>query len=139
MPSRRSVLVLAFAALSACAAPLPPGAVMGLAQVERIEIEGVPPHSVTATAIIEGVLPDACTQIGPVHQTVFESRIDIEITTWRPPDTVCAAVVRDFRLLVMLDTKAFESNLYVVYANGVRATYLALVDPIEELILGPNR
>jgi hypothetical protein len=72
---------------------------------------------------IRGDLPDACTEVGEVSQTIDTSGDTITVTilveTNRPPDVICAQVLTGFETTVVLDTSELDAGTYLVDVNGV--------------------
>jgi hypothetical protein len=72
---------------------------------------------------VRGDLPDACTELGEVSQTVDTSGETITVTilieTNRSADVVCAQVLTGFETTVVLDTSELAAGTYTVNVNGV--------------------
>ncbi|MGD2050022.1 MAG: multiheme c-type cytochrome [Chloroflexota bacterium] len=73
-------------------------------------------------AIVEGNLPDSCSTIDSIEQTVDGNTIEITISAVRPPDVLCAQVLTPFSEEVILETEGLEPGEYTVDVNGGQAS-----------------
>jgi hypothetical protein len=72
---------------------------------------------------ISGDLPDACTELGDISQTVDRSgdrlTLTLLIETNRAADVMCAQVLTGFETSVVLDTSDLPAGSYTLDVNGV--------------------
>jgi hypothetical protein len=93
----------------------------GVARVERVRAVLVSTRPPRLNIVVEGVLPDACTQLDPPRIHLLGARIEISLETRRPFGARCEPEESPFTrsIPVML---GHEFQLYVVDANGVTDT-----------------
>lgn len=72
---------------------------------------------------IKGGLADACTTFHDIEIQRSENTINIEVTTERPRDTVCAQVYGYFEENVDLGSDFMRGETYIVDVNGVIRTF----------------
>ena len=130
-----TVILLGVFLLAACGSPTPDtgGNVPtpnGLAQVESIEILILESFPVQINVLVEGNLPDACTEIDQVNQRfeAEENIFEVEITTTRTTDEPCAQVLVPFEETISLDVYGLPAGSYTVDVNGVQETFTLDVD-----------
>lgn len=70
---------------------------------------------------VSGFLPDGCTEVSAVSQSVTGSAIEIAVETERPADLMCTEAIVPFTEKVSLDTSGLAPGSYTVMANGVSA------------------
>jgi hypothetical protein len=72
---------------------------------------------------ISGELPDACTELGDISQSVDTSGDTVAVTllieTNRAADVMCAQVLTGFETSVVLDTSDLPAGSYTLDVNGV--------------------
>ena len=93
------------------------------AQIDSVAVkitESVPP---LVSAIIDGKLPDACTQIASVKQEIENHTFIVTITTRRPLEEVCAQTVTPFQVTTPLAVEGLPAGVYTVIANGVTTSF----------------
>jgi len=73
-------------------------------------------------AIVQGNLPDSCSAIDTVEQTLNGTTFEITITATSPPGLVCAQVLTPFTTEVVLDSEGLEAGEYTVNVNGGEVT-----------------
>ncbi|NKQ36434.1 MAG: META domain-containing protein [Chloroflexi bacterium] len=71
---------------------------------------------------VEGNLPDGCTEIGEITQSVDGNIIKVEVSTTRPADMMCTQVITPYSESVILETADMPNGEYTVEVNGVAAT-----------------
>lgn len=67
---------------------------------------------------IEGNLPDGCTEVHEITQSVDGNTIQVNISTTRPKDMMCTQVVTPFTETVVLETADLPNGEYTVEVNG---------------------
>lgn len=73
-------------------------------------------------AIIEGNLPDACSTIDSVSQTVDGTTIELSISAIKPSDVLCAQELTPVSEEVVLETEGLEPGEYDVDVDEGQAT-----------------
>lgn len=113
--------MLMAAALLPAACAQPPQLARSIAGVEsvRIEVTGRAPFA--AQAVVRGYLADACTRPGAVEQSREGRRLKVILYVERPPEMMCAQVIRPFERHIDLDLRGLAPGYYEVWVNGVRA------------------
>ena len=74
-------------------------------------------------AIVQGDLPDACSELAEPQQQVRGNTIRITLTTTRPDDVVCAQMLTPFEERIVIDTTGLDPGTYSVEVNGVVAEF----------------
>ena len=72
---------------------------------------------------VSGEVGDPCTEIASIEQTNEDQTIFITITTERPVDLMCAAVLEAFDAEIILDLTGLSAGDYIVSVNGVEETF----------------
>lgn len=72
---------------------------------------------------IVGELGDPCTTLGAMEQTIADNVIEALLTTERPMDLMCAAVLEPFEADLPLDVTDLAAGDYTLILNGVEATF----------------
>ena len=70
---------------------------------------------------VRGNLPDGCTELDRVEQTVEGQEIHITLYTRRPPDAMCTLALVPFEHVIPIDTNGLAAGVYTVDVNGVSA------------------
>lgn len=104
------------------------GDVTGMARVRAVELAVLESFPVQIHLTAKGELGDACTKLGEIKQSRDGERIAVEITTSRPADAVCAAVLVMFEEVVPLDVVGLPAGTYEVDVNGVTTTFTLTTD-----------
>lgn len=109
------------AALLSAACTRPPQPTRHPAGVEsvRIEVTGRAPFA--AQAVVRGHLADACTRLSAVEQSREGRRLKIILFIERPPEMMCAQVIKPFERRIDLELHGLAPGNYEVWVNGVRA------------------
>ena len=89
-----------------------------VAMVSSIDVDEGEEISIT----ISGDLPDSCTEIGEISQSIEDDIITITVETTRPADAMCATVLTAFEETYILDTDEIEAGEYTLDVNGVTET-----------------
>ena len=101
--------------------------------VQEIEIRLAPIHEVQVSiaesypeqifVYIKGGLADSCTTFHDLKTERIDNTINIEVTTERPRDAVCAQVYGYFEKNVNLGSDFIRGETYIVDVNGVIRTF----------------
>jgi len=89
--------------------------------IQGIEVLLAASDPVQVTVEINGWLPDSCTEHHETHLTQEENTITIQITTIRPKDLACAAVVTEYQENVAIGT--LPAGDYTVTVNNVEQQF----------------
>jgi inhibitor of cysteine peptidase len=108
----------------------PGGVVTGQASVDRVEIVMRESFPVQISALAVGGLPDGCTVLDQVIQEREENTFHITLTTTRPSDEDCTAVLVPFQKAVEIESVGLKAGKYTVLVNGVTAEFELEVDNI---------
>jgi inhibitor of cysteine peptidase len=76
----------------------------------------------------QGYLPDSCTEIYEIKTETEENSFNINITTRRPKDAVCAQVIVPFNETIPLDVRGLKAGNYSINVNGVKGSFELAVD-----------
>ena len=104
---------------------------MPIAGIEVLLAESDP---VQVTVVVNGWLPDSCTEHHETHQAQEGNTITIQITTIRPKDFACATVVTEYQEKVFIGT--LPAGDYTVIVNDVEQQFR--VDDVLNDIDGPS-
>jgi hypothetical protein len=77
-------------------------------------------------AVVTGNLPDSCSTIDTIEQSVEGGAISLTVLASRLSDAVCAQVLTPFSQEVQLDTEGLEPGDYTVDVNGELSTTFTL-------------
>jgi len=92
------------------------------AMVDRVNIEQRDNHYY---AVVEGFYPDPCTYISSVTQDVENSTINITLLTDRPAGVMCAAMLTQYSVDILLTVGRFVPKEYSVVINdGPSTTFI---------------
>jgi hypothetical protein len=85
---------------------------------------------IQVAVLVEGYLPDGCTEIDEINQTFDEetNTFFVEITTVRPTDAVCTEAIVPFEERISLEVRGLSAGTYTVDVNGVTDTFTFDVD-----------
>lgn len=99
----------------------------------ELEIKQAPIHEVQVNiaesypeqifVYIKGGLADSCTTFHDLKTERIDNTINIEVTTERPRDAVCAQVYGYFEKNVNLGSDFIRGETYIVDVNGVIRTF----------------
>ena len=68
-------------------------------------------------AIVNGFYPDSCTQISEVQQEVDGSTFNLTLSTAKPSDLMCAQMLTEFQVSLLLETGGLLPGEYAVDVN----------------------
>jgi hypothetical protein len=116
---------LGIACLLGCAGPIEADRPyqVGLAAVERIEVEVFAEKPFSVYVSVYGQLADGCTKLDRSRQERFGSGIEVTLTTRREATPGCAAEPQPFERRILLDVAGLPQGLYTVTVNGVQDSF----------------
>jgi len=100
----------------------------GTATVETIQVLMLESFPVQVKVVATGYLPDSCTDINEIKTEKKENSFNINITTKRPKDAVCAQVIVPFNETIPLDVKGLKAGNYSVNVNEIKESFELAVD-----------
>ena len=89
------------------------------AMVDGVAVEEQMGHQY---AVVNGFYPDACTKISDVDQDVDGSTISINLQTSRPEDLMCAQMLTEYSVSILLEVGGLVPGEYTVTVNGAPST-----------------
>lgn len=92
------------------------------AMVDGVVVETINEHQY---AVVNGFYPDPCTRISDVDQVVDGKRFVISLTTDRPDDIVCAQMLEEYEVSLLLENGGLPPGEYTVEV-GERETSFSL-------------
>jgi hypothetical protein len=95
----------------------------GSAMIDSVEVlirESLPPQ---VSVNVKGNLSDACTTVDQVTTARNGNTFNIEISTKRPVDQMCAQVLTPFEQNIPLDVTGLTKGTYTVNVEGVTTTF----------------
>lgn len=98
-----------------------------IAPVDSVTIEQ---QGDTYVVVASGNLPDGCTTLHEITQTVKADTIEFILTTTRPQDMMCTQALVPFSETISIDTGELTAGEYSVVVNGVAAD--------QPIIIGEN-
>lgn len=106
-------------------------AIIGEAMVSSVVVDETAEGIVLT---ISGDLPDSCTEVGDIGQSMDDDTITILVETTRPADSICAAVMSSFEATYMLDSSELEAGDYTVDVNGITETVTIVTSADAETV-----
>ena len=88
--------------------------------VDGVVVETINQHQY---AVVNGFYPDPCTRISEVNQTVDGSRFVITLSTDRPDDLVCAQMLAEYEISLLLETGGLTPGEYTVEVNDRETSF----------------
>ncbi len=95
----------------------------GSAMIDSVEVLILESLPVQVTVNVKGNMPDACTTVDEVTTNREGNTFNIQITTKRPAELMCAQVLTPFEQNIPLDVKGLQKGTYTVNVNGVTETF----------------
>lgn len=112
--------------------PTPLGApgqnIVGKPMVESVEVQVLESFPVQVSVNVKGNVPDACTRLDEISPKLEGNTFNVGITTSRPADMACAAVLTPFDETFSLDVKGLKKGTYTVNIYGVTDTFELTTD-----------
>jgi inhibitor of cysteine peptidase len=96
--------------------------------IDSVEVLILESFPVQVTVHVKGNLADACTTVDEVTTTRDGNTFNIEISTKRPAEQMCAQVLTPFEENIPLDVKGLKKGTYTVNVNGVTETFELAAD-----------
>ncbi|MEZ4736992.1 MAG: hypothetical protein R3E79_58675 [Caldilineaceae bacterium] len=95
----------------------------GVAMVGTIDVRILESFPVQVQVVVQGDLPDGCTEIdeGIVEQE--GDRFDVTLTTQRPADALCTQVIMPYEYIIPLNVDELPAGEYTVDVNDVTETF----------------
>jgi inhibitor of cysteine peptidase len=134
--------------LSACGARMPvdgaqseepvvietPDVVGGNVFIDSVDVLILESFPVQVQAVVQGNLPDGCTDIEEVRVDHEEGSnlFEITVVTHRDPELMCTMALVPFEENVSLDVLGLSAGTYTVDAHGVTGTFELAVDNVLE-------
>lgn len=111
-----------------------------LAQIDGVTIQILESFPVQVEALIQGNLPDACTEVDQVSERFDEKENTfwIQVTTARTTEDPCVQVLVPFEQTVALDVYGLPAGTYIVDVNKVRESFNLQVDNAPSDVGLPN-
>ncbi len=94
-----------------------------LAPVNSVTINIMKSTRIQVEIVVEGEMPDSCTEISEHTQTVQGNIIEIELFTMRDPNAMCAQVLTPYSHTIQLDMAGLTPASYAVIVNDVEADF----------------
>ena len=91
-----------------------------LAMVDQVDVELIQDHYY---AVVKGFYPDPCTSISDITQVVNEEAIVISLFTDRPQDLMCAQMLSEYQVSLLLETGGLLPGDYIVEVNDRQASF----------------
>ena len=111
-----------------------PKTVEKLAPIDRVEIIVAESFPVQVHVLVEGSLPDGCTEIDQINRRsdLENNTFWVEITTVRPTNVECTTEVVPFEEIIPLDVYGLSAGVYTVDVNSVTDTFALDMDNVLE-------
>lgn len=104
--------------------------VVGMANVESIEITKTDSFPVEVNIKAVGYLSDACTTLGDIKQTYSNSTFNVTIESKKPQNAkACAEMIQNFEQMISLSgVSGLPKGTYNVDVNGVKGAFTLGID-----------
>jgi inhibitor of cysteine peptidase len=102
--------------------------VVGEAVVDEVSVALMESFPVQAQATFSGNLPDGCTVIGDIDQTLEGNTLRVRVATERPVDEMCTQALVPYEETMMLDILGLPAGEYLVDINGATANFTLEAD-----------
>ena len=126
MRAKLSIIALVLAAMIVAAVGCQwgqPGLEIEQAPIHEVQVNIAESYPEQIFVYIKGGLADSCTTFHDLKTERIENTINIEVTTERPRDAVCAQVYGYFEKNVALGSDFIRGETYIVDVNGVIRTF----------------
>ncbi len=90
------------------------------AMVDNIIIDFLENHYY---AVVTGFYPDSCTRISEVRQEFNGSAFNLSLSTAKPGDLMCAQMLTEYEVSILLETGGLLPGEYTVDVNGVATNF----------------
>ncbi len=97
--------------------------VVGEAVVDEVSVALLESFPVQARATFSGNLPDGCTMIGDMSQTLEGTTIRVRVTTERDASLMCTEALVPYEKVIDLDILGIPAGQYTVDINGATTTF----------------
>lgn len=104
---------------------------IGQAMVDSVEVVLKESFPVQIDVLVEGNLPDGCTELGNARQQLVENTFNINLETRKLKDTdvMCTQALVPYETTISLDNVVgISAGEYTVNVNGVSTTFTMDVD-----------
>jgi inhibitor of cysteine peptidase len=101
---------------------------VGEVRVDRIQLNMMESFPIQMSVIVQGVLPDACSEPFAMPQTQEGNTLKLAIVAVSDPDIACAQVLTPFIETFNLDVLDLPAATYTVDINGVMADFTFTMD-----------
>lgn len=101
-----------------------------IAPVDKVDILMLESFPIKINAVVQGYLPDFCTNIDQIIQKQEGNMFFIVITMTRPADQVCVATIEPFEEVIALDVLGLKAGRYTVNVNEVIGTFELTIDNV---------
>ena len=118
--------VLVILLMAGCYSSLP---VYGLANVKEIDVMVLESFPVQVHLVVNGYLPNPCTEIYQIIQERTDNHFSISISTFHSPG-ICIQIIVPFEEVIPLEVYGLPAGTYTVEVNGVQGTFIMEVDNI---------
>jgi hypothetical protein len=123
MTARPLALAVVLGSLAlACASPTEPEIVVSPITIESVDVRVLESSPPQATAHVEGVIGDGCTELQGTTQSRAGNVVTITIEAARPRDAICTQIARLYREDIRLEGQ-FPPGHYVLRVNGVEKPF----------------
>lgn len=109
----------------------------GMANVENTDILTLESFPVQIHVIVEGYLPDGCTEIDEIRTEREGNTFNINITTKRPKEAMCTQAIESFTETIPLEVRGLSAGNYTVNVNGANGSFKLAVDNTLDELPGP--
>lgn len=106
--------------------------IVGEAVVDQVSVVLLESFPVQARATFSGNLPDGCTTIGDITQTLEGTVLRVQVATEREADAMCTQALVPYEQTIDLDILGLPAGDYTVDANGARAAFSLEADNIVD-------
>ena len=95
----------------------------GLAVIETLDMLILESFPVQVHAVVEGYLPDGCTEVDEISEEFDGETFTVTVTTRRPVDAMCTEALVPFKDTIPFDVLDLKAGEYRVVVNGVEGSF----------------
>jgi len=95
----------------------------GVAMVDSVDVRILESFPVQVQVVVQGNLPDGCTEIDEAIVEREGDRFDVTLTTRRPADALCTQAIIPYEQIIPLNVDELPAGEYTVNVNDVTETF----------------
>lgn len=117
---------------------IPDNVEVGLAPVSTVDVVEIDAEGETVTVLVEGNLPDGCTQIAGTEVEQDEMTFNLYIVTLKPLDMMCTMALVPYAETIVLDMAGQPAGEYTVTVDEAVSTVFFWPGSSGDLLVSPQ-